>query len=135
MRIAIVTDSSACLPRELVQRYGLTVVPHRLHLDGQTFEDGAITPGEFYSLLERTRGRATTSSPSPGAFLDAFRHACQGKEGVLCLTLSGRYSATFSAAENAARQFREEQKEQEDERRASNAPHVRARRSPRHRRK
>jgi DegV family protein with EDD domain len=108
MRIAIVTDSSACLPRELVQRYGLTVVPHRLHLDGQTFEDGAITPGEFYSLLERTRGRATTSSPSPGAFLDAFRHACQGKEGVLCLTLSGRYSATFSAAENAARQFREE---------------------------
>ncbi|HXG42618.1 MAG TPA: DegV family protein [Dehalococcoidia bacterium] len=108
MRIAIVTDSSACLPPELVQRYGLTVVPHRLHLDGQTFEDGALSPAEFYSLLARTRGRATTSSPSPGAFLAAFRRACEGKEGVLCLTLSSRYSATFSAAENAARQLREE---------------------------
>jgi len=108
MVVAVVTDSSACLPGELVQRYGVTVVPHRLHLDGQTFEDGALSPGEFYALLERWRGRPTTSSPSPGAFLEAFRRATADREALLCLTFSARYSATFSAAENAARQFREE---------------------------
>lgn len=108
MVVAIVTDSSACLPRELVDRYRLTVVPHRLHLDGQTFEDGAISPGEFYALLQQSRGRPTTSSPSPGRFLEAFHSAAEGASGVLCLTFSARYSATYSAAENAARQFRQE---------------------------
>jgi len=108
MRIAIVTDSSACLPRELVDRYGLTVVPHRLHLGDQSFEDGTIPPGEFYARLESWRGRATTSSPSPGDFLEAFRRAAAGREAILCLTFSARYSATYSAAANAARHFRQE---------------------------
>ncbi len=107
-RVVIVTDSSACLPSGLVEELGIVVVPHRLHLGGQTYEDGVIAPSEFYRLLESGRVRATTTAPPPGAFLEAFRRAASQGEAVLCIVFSSRYSVTHQVAQEGARLFREE---------------------------
>lgn len=104
----IITDSSACLPGELVREYGIVVVPHRLHLGGQTYEDGALSPGDFYALLEQARGHATTTSPPPGAFLEAFRGAAARGAAALCITFSARFSSTYDSALSGARLFQEE---------------------------
>ncbi len=51
-RVAIVTDSTACLPRELVVEYGIEIVPMELIHKGTVYRDGVdITPPEFYRLL------------------------------------------------------------------------------------
>ena len=101
-QIAIVADSSACLPAELIERYGIIIVPLSLLCDGEVFRDGAIPPREFYARLEAARQPPHTSSAAPGEFLEAFGGAhLRGAASVLCLTLSAAYSGTHSAAVNA----------------------------------
>jgi len=107
-QVAVVTDSSACLPPSLTRELGIVVVPHLLHVGGRTFQDGAISPSQFYALLEGGKGQATTSAPPPGAFLEAFRQAAQGAEAVLCIVFSSRFSVTYRVAQEGARLFREQ---------------------------
>jgi len=101
--IAIVTDSSACLPDDLVERYSVRIVPLALLLGGTVFRDGDLSSEEFYARLRDQHQRATTAAPAPGEFLEAFRSArAGGGSAVLCLTLSSQYSGTHSSAVNAA---------------------------------
>src|SRR3990172_7680561 len=90
-RIAIVTDSSACLPAALINEYSIIVVPLAVHFDGEVFHDGEIARSEFIERLRTSEHYPTTAAPAPGEFLDA----------VLCLTLSSRYSGTYGAAAQA----------------------------------
>src|SRR3989441_9841204 len=102
-RIAIVTDSSACLPTELAECYNVRIVPLSLLFDGTVFRDGELSQEEFYARLRDPEQRATTAAPAPGEFLEAFRSArAGGGSAVLCLTLSSQYSGTHSSAVNAA---------------------------------
>ena len=65
-KVAIVTDSVACLPQELVQKYGISVVPVSLIFEDRVYRDGVdIKPTEFYELLRRAKKLPTTSPSSP----------------------------------------------------------------------
>ncbi len=100
--IAIVTDSSACIPAELVQQNRISVVPVAILFGTVVHRDGDLPSGEFYRRLRDTRERATTAAPTPGEFLEAFRRSRdEGASAVLCLTLSSRFSGTHSSAVNA----------------------------------
>ena len=101
-RIAIVADSSACLPAALIREYGIIVVPLAVHINGEVYHDGEIPPDEFTELLRTSERYPTTAAPAPGEFLDAFRRAREaGADAVLCLTLSSRYSGTYDSAAHA----------------------------------
>src|SRR5439155_23893877 len=101
--VAVVADSSACLPPHLLQQHSITIVPLAFLLDGEVYHDGRLSSREFYQRLESARRPPTTTAPAPGEFLDAFRRARDdGAGGVLCLTLSSAFSGTHSAALNAA---------------------------------
>lgn len=97
-RIAIVADSSACLPGDLVAKYDIRLVPLGLQIDGRMIPDGSLSAAELFGLAAKSR-RVQTASPPPGDFLTAFQAARdQGAEAVLCLTLSAAYSGTHDAA-------------------------------------
>lgn len=101
-RLAVVTDSSACLPPDLLQALEIITVPLAVQFDGEEFLDGQLPPREFYRRLEATRRAPSTAAPAPGEFLDAFRQASEaGAAAVLCLTLAAEYSATPDAAAGA----------------------------------
>ena len=73
-KIAIVTDTTACVPPEQVQTYGIEVVSVQLIIDNRSYRDGIdITPSEFYAMLRKSRKTPTTSSSSPSPYLEAFR--------------------------------------------------------------
>ncbi len=100
--IAVITDSSACLPPGLVQQYRIIVVPVVLLFDGEVYRDGAFPAADFYARLRDPRQHPTTAAPAPGEFLEAFRRAgAEGASAALCLTLSSRYSGAHSSAVNA----------------------------------
>jgi len=102
-RVGIVIDSSACLPAELAERYGIEIVPLGLLIGGEVFPDGSLTSDDLFARVERANERAQTTSPAPGEFLAAFRRVIErGAEQVLCLTLSAEYSGTYNAAVSAA---------------------------------
>ena len=102
-KVALVCDSSVCLPPDIVDELGLHVVPLELTLDGKTYLDGVdITPQEFYSLLAGCEKLPTTAAPSPSSFIKAFADGAAYAESVLCLTLLSTVSATYDAAVAAA---------------------------------
>jgi DegV family protein with EDD domain len=102
-RVAIVADSSACLPGELIEANRIAIVPLGLTISGKLYADGTLTNTELFERLTACRGGAQTASASPGAFLEAFaRQRDAGATSILCLTLSARYSGTYAAALDAA---------------------------------
>ena len=98
--VAVVVDSSSCLPPEMLRKWNITVVPHELIIDQRSFRDGVdIQPKEFYRLLsEGNSSTLTTAAPRPKHFLDAFLAAAELAPNVLCLTLSAQFSATYQSA-------------------------------------
>ena len=100
--VAIVSDSSACLPEALLHEYDISIVPLALLIDSELYHDGQLSPEEFRSLIDSAHRAPTTTAPAPGEFLHTFRALYRrGKRAILCLTLSSAYSGTHSAAINA----------------------------------
>lgn len=101
-RIAICTDSTALFAAGTAELHDVTRVPIGIALDGEAYESS--DPDDFYARMS-AGARATTSQPSPGEFLDAYRMAAKaGAHEVLSIHLDARVSATLAAAELAARE-------------------------------
>ena len=101
-KVAIVTDSGACIPPGLVEKYGIEVAPLTVIFGDKTYRDGIdISPAEFYTRLRNKKELPTTAHSSPGSYLDAFRRAGQRVSGILCITLSAEFSGQYRSAQVA----------------------------------
>jgi len=101
-KVAIVTDSLACLTRELVEEYEIGVVPLNIHFEGKVYKDWVdITPSQSYELFLKNPDSWGSSAPSPADFLKAYREASQQAKNVLCVTMSAKLSATYDIAQVA----------------------------------
>ncbi len=102
--VAVVADSAANLPGELVAELGIEVVPMYLKLGEAVYRDGSdLTPTDFYDRLVRDGEPASTSVPSPGDFLEAFRRT--GHDEIVCVTVASSMSSSGQQAAFAAEQF------------------------------
>jgi DegV family protein with EDD domain len=101
---ALVVDSGAVLAHPLPA--GTTVVPLRIVFGGEVLRDGIdITAESFYARLESGEV-PTTSTPSPGEYLEAFRD-CDAQSDIVCLTIPSTLSAMYESATLAARLLEE----------------------------
>jgi DegV family protein with EDD domain len=100
--IAIVTDSTAALPTEVVG--SITIVPLGVVIDGRAGSEGVdVTPVQVATALADRRP-VTTSRPSPEAFCAAYdRLLAEGADGILSIHLSRTMSGTIDSASLAAR--------------------------------
>jgi DegV family protein with EDD domain len=105
MPIRIVTDSSCDLPPALESEHRITIVPLSIRFGNEEFVDRRdLTPEDFWRRCASASVLPETAAPSPGAFEEAFRAAAaDGADGVVCINLSADLSATFQAAELAAK--------------------------------
>ncbi|MDH7486576.1 MAG: DegV family protein [Anaerolineae bacterium] len=104
-QIAVVTDSAACVPAELVRKYNIHVVPFELVWDGQSYRDGIdIAPTEFYRRLRESSSWPTTSQPALGDFATLYVWLSQEVDGIVSIHLSDELSATLQTARLAAEQ-------------------------------
>jgi len=103
-RVAIVTDSTAYLPADLVVSRHVIVVPVQVVVGGQPYDEGTeISPAEVADAL-RSWSVVTTSRPSPDRFAQAYAEAAAaGATAVVSAHLSGDMSGTFDSAVLAAR--------------------------------
>jgi len=104
-KVAIVTDSIANLPKELVESYGIGIVPIRLLFKDKVYRDGVdLTPSEAYELFLQDPESFTTSPSSPGHYLEAYREASSRAKNILCITLSSKLSTAYDMARVAREQ-------------------------------
>lgn len=98
-KVAIVTDSTCCLPADLVARHSIHIVPLLISLRGLSYRDGVdITPNEVYKIMRRGEDLPTTSIPSPGDFVKAYADLSRDAESIMCITLTGLQSKMFETA-------------------------------------
>ena len=105
MSVAIVTDSTAYLPVDLVASKGIRVVPLHVVIGGKQFSEGVdVTTAEVAAAL-RKFAPVSTSRPSPQQFLDAYEAAAaSGADAVVSVHISADMSGTVESAMLAASQ-------------------------------
>ena len=96
---AVVTDSTADLPHEWRERYGIEVVPLKVLFGKETFRDGVDMNNEqFFQRLAASTSLPTTSAPSPGEFADVYRRLARDHDGCISIHIGAQLSATAEAA-------------------------------------
>ncbi len=95
----MVTDSTADLPDEWRDRYGIEVVPLKVLFGSETFRDRVdMTDEEFFKRLATSATLPTTSAPSPGEFAEVFRRLARTYDACISIHIGEQLSATAGAA-------------------------------------
>jgi DegV family protein with EDD domain len=103
--VAIITDSTASLPEDLLASHGIGVVPLHVFLGGQAYSEGVDFTTTELAVALRKFTTVSTSRPSPQAFLDAYEAlAAQGADAVVSVHISSDMSGTVGSAMLAAGQ-------------------------------
>jgi DegV family protein with EDD domain len=103
LKVAIVTDSTANLPDEIIAQYNIHVVPLNVNWGGQSYQDGIdITPAAFYERLKTDKESPTTSQPSAGQFEEVFSNLAESFESIVGIFISEPLSGTLDSARTAA---------------------------------
>lgn len=101
--IAVVTDSTAYLPNELVPQLGVLVVPVQVVVAGHSYDEGTGISSDEVAEALRTWRPVTTSRPAPARFLAAYRAVAEaGATGIVSVHLSADISGTVGSARLAA---------------------------------
>ena len=111
-RVAIVTDTTAYLPREVVEANQITLVSLYINWGGERTEREAdITDLDaFMEELRTGEHLPTTSQPSVGDFMSAYEPLLADGGEVVSIHISGGISGTVEAARQAAEQLEREGK-------------------------
>lgn len=98
-KIRFVTDSTADLPPEFVEKYNISVVPLKISFGEETYRDYVdISPDEYYRRLRRAKKLPRTSQPSPADFLDAYRPLVEEGAEIISIHIASALSGTVQAA-------------------------------------
>jgi DegV family protein with EDD domain len=104
--IGIVADEAADLPKELIEKYQIGIIPLNVY-----WPEIEGIPGE--NIFQKTRelekrgdmSFAKTSQPSPQAFIEVFKKQLEKFEKIICLTISSKHSGTYNSGCQAKRFF------------------------------
>lgn len=102
-KIKIVTDSTCDLSPEMIEQYGVIVVPLSISINGKNYLDRVdITPQEFIEKMNASPELPKSSQPPAGEFLKIYDQL--GEEGfdVISIHMTGGMSGTVTSAETAA---------------------------------
>ncbi len=102
MKTAIVTDSTAYIPKELRESLNIHMIPLSVILGGESYrEEIDITAGEFYEEVTNQDKLPTTSQPPVGEFVELFEKLSRDYDAVISVHLSSGISGTYQGAVQA----------------------------------
>lgn len=109
-KVAVVTDSTACIPNELLKGYPIYCIPLQVIWGEDTYRDGIdITPEEFYSRLKTTDILPSTSQPSPAIFERTYRRLLEEGYDIISIHISSKLSGTYDSAIQAKENIKSNQ--------------------------
>ena len=108
-KVGIVTDSTNCLPPELIREYGIRVVPVGMVIEGKPYRDLVdITLDEFQGMVNDLEKQPTTTAANPGDFINVFTELTESTDSIVCILVSKALTATQESAYQARRLIRAE---------------------------
>ncbi|MGM0365120.1 MAG: DegV family protein [Actinomycetota bacterium] len=110
-KIAIVTDSTSDLPKDLVSTYNITVVPLTVAFNSEEtyVDDGKdITTKQFYDKLKTAKKLPTSAQPTPADFLKAYKKIFEeGYDSIISIHISQKMSGTLASAHAARKELKD----------------------------
>lgn len=102
MKTAIVTDSTAYIPKELREKWNIHMIPLNVIFGKEVYrEEIDITWSQFYEEV-KTKGLPTTSQPPIGQFVQLFEQLSEDYDAVISIHLSSGISGTYQGAVTAS---------------------------------
>ena len=106
--VAVVTDTTQYMPREVVERHGLKLVSLYVNWAGRTDRESDLPDyDDFYAHLRTAAELPSTSQPSVGDFLAVYEPLLEAGEDIVSIHLSAGLSGTCASAEQARGQLAE----------------------------
>jgi len=95
--IKIVTDSTADVPKELLERYDIRVVPINIQFGMETYQEGIdIDRPTFFRKLEEVM--PTSSQPAPGQLVEVYRELAEDGHSIISIHVTSKHSGTYQSA-------------------------------------
>lgn len=102
-KIHIVTDSTADLKPEVIEKYNLHVVPLTIQIGGKTYLDRVdLEPESFLELMKNSDEMPKSSQPAPGVFKELYDRLGENGDQILSIHMTGGMSGTVESAKTAA---------------------------------
>lgn len=100
----IICDSMVDLPKDIIEKYNVTVLPLTIIVDDKEYLDGVdLSHDEFYKILRTSESLPKTSQVTYGRFLEEFEKSTLKGEDVLYIGGSSSASGTFQSAMMASK--------------------------------
>ncbi|NLG97930.1 MAG: DegV family protein [Chloroflexi bacterium] len=105
-KVAVVTDSTANIPADVLKNHPICVAPLQVVWGDETYRDGIdIQPRQFFERLQTTKTMPTTSQTSPAAFAEIYRPLVEEGYHILSMHISSKLSGTYDSAMQARELF------------------------------
>ncbi|GEN83010.1 hypothetical protein SLU01_13220 [Sporosarcina luteola] len=102
MKTAIVTDSTAYLPPDIVEELNIHTIPLTVTIDGHAYEEEVdLTTDDFYEKVRGEGPLPKTSQPPLGKFVELFKSLKEEHEAIISIHLSSGISGTYAGAVQA----------------------------------
>jgi DegV family protein with EDD domain len=99
LTIKVVTDSTADLPPDLIQKLDITVVPACVIFGNKTYRDGIdISQDEVYHKMITENIPASTSQPPPADFADAYQKLLKDADEIVSIQATSKLSGLYNSA-------------------------------------
>lgn len=107
--IALVTDSTCDLPREIIDHYQVHMVPINLNFgDSHYLDKVTINPDQFYDLLDKHPESPKTSQINEQVFTNLFSHLASHYDAIIAIHLSNQFSGTYANSAKAGERISKE---------------------------
>jgi DegV family protein with EDD domain len=106
-KIAIVTDSTSDMPKDIAKKFEITVVPLTVIFEKEVFlDDGKeITIDEFYKKIRSVKKLPTTTQPTPKDFIKVYSNILKEYDSIISIHISKKMSGTINSTELAKKEL------------------------------
>jgi DegV family protein with EDD domain len=106
-KIAIVTDSTSDLSRDIANINNINIIPLNVIFENREYKDGVdITPEDFYKKLKYSKILPRTSQPSPEDFIKLYKSLLEKYTDIISIHISSGLSGTVNAAMIASKKLK-----------------------------
>ena len=106
MKIKIMSDSTCDLPKNLVEKYDITIVPLTVVKNGESFTEGVdIVPADIFAHVAAGGDLCSTAAVSVGDYQEWFEKFAGSYDGILHINISSEFSCSHQNARLAADEF------------------------------
>lgn len=106
-RVKLVSHTGSDIPLEEAEALGIEIIPDKVIFGDEEYKNMIeITVDEFYDRLKKSEQLPTSSQPSMGDYLEAFRKAALEADEILCLMITSEMSGCYKAAVSASQMIK-----------------------------